>query len=377
MSATHVVVAGSQRTSLPGAIATAPANPNAIINVTLKLRRVQSLPELTERPSSSMTHEKFAELYGAAEADVEKAVAVLSTFGLTKVNENRAARSVRFQGTVSSMEQAFQVKLFNYTHATGSYRGRVGYVHIPVELQDIVKGVFGLDNRQVARRKRTPISGNHAHLASVPSAWYLPSELATHYNFPAGDGSGQTIGLLEFGGGFFQDDFDQFCSLAQIQTPPKVTPVSVDGTPTAQQGRRRRRGDAGRRGCRGCLSEGKHRRLLRQLERTGMDHHPRRRRARHAKQSRSPVGELGQSGGQRHLDTAGDAGDQQNSSGRWRAGHHGVRCSGDDGSSDALTDGLAHVDFPSSSPYALSVGAQPFRRRAVRYLTLHGKKEPV
>jgi kumamolisin len=29
---------------------------------------------------------------------------------------------------------------------------------------------------------------------------------------------------------------------------------------------------------------------------------------------------------------------------------------GDDGSSDAVTDGLAHVDFPSSSPYVLAVG---------------------
>ena len=29
---------------------------------------------------------------------------------------------------------------------------------------------------------------------------------------------------------------------------------------------------------------------------------------------------------------------------------------GDDGSSDAVTDGVAHVDFPGSSPYALSVG---------------------
>jgi kumamolisin len=29
---------------------------------------------------------------------------------------------------------------------------------------------------------------------------------------------------------------------------------------------------------------------------------------------------------------------------------------GDDGSSDAVTDGQAHVDFPSASPYVLSVG---------------------
>src|SRR5581483_1599306 len=41
------------------------------------------------------------------------------------------------------------------------------------------------------------------------------------------------------------------------------------------------------------------------------------------------------------------------------AAHLGITvcvAAGDDGSSDAISDGHAHVDFPSSSPYALAVG---------------------
>src|SRR5262249_421646 len=41
------------------------------------------------------------------------------------------------------------------------------------------------------------------------------------------------------------------------------------------------------------------------------------------------------------------------------AAHLGITvcvASGDDGSSDAISDGHAHVDFPGSSPYVLSVG---------------------
>src|SRR5579862_7925607 len=34
---------------------------------------------------------------------------------------------------------------------------------------------------------------------------------------------------------------------------------------------------------------------------------------------------------------------------------------GDDGSSDGITDGHAHVDFPSSSPYVLAVGGTLLR----------------
>jgi kumamolisin len=36
---------------------------------------------------------------------------------------------------------------------------------------------------------------------------------------------------------------------------------------------------------------------------------------------------------------------------------------GDDGSSDADQDGLAHVDFPASSPYSLAVGGTTIRKK--------------
>jgi kumamolisin len=60
----------------------------------------------------------------------------------------------------------------------------------------------------------------------------VPSELAQHYGFPAGDGNGQAIGLLELGGGYFPSDLTQFCALAKIPVPPGVIPVSVDGAST-------------------------------------------------------------------------------------------------------------------------------------------------
>ena len=67
--------------------------------------------------------------------------------------------------------------------------------------------------------------------ASAPAAAALtPAELASHYNFPPGDGSGQTVAIAEFGGGYFDADLQAFC--AKQGTPvPKVTPVSVNGAP--------------------------------------------------------------------------------------------------------------------------------------------------
>jgi kumamolisin len=83
-------------------------------------------------------------------------------------------------GTVTQMENAFQVKLFNYDHPEGNYRGRVGAVGVPAEVRDIVQGVFGLDNRHVAERRRHPVHElSKSRTLRIPSSWYIPSQLAT------------------------------------------------------------------------------------------------------------------------------------------------------------------------------------------------------
>lgn len=235
MEQTHIAVAGSSRTALAGARVLGRANAHAIIEVTLKLRRQKPLPELTGRPVESMSRETLAE-YGSSRDDIEKVSSVLGKFGLNTLEANPASRVVKVSGTVAAMEEAFQVKLFNYAHPRGNYRGRVGPVHVPAELHGVVTGVFGLDNRRVAHRKRQPFAGSlHAKaLASVPASWYTPKQLAAHYQFPAGDGSGQTIGILEFGGGYFPEDLAAFCKLASVGIP-QVKTISTDGTSTSAQ----------------------------------------------------------------------------------------------------------------------------------------------
>ena len=52
------------------------------------------------------------------------------------------------------MEDAFKVSLLNYKDKNGkAFRGRVGNIKIPKELEGIVEGVFGLDNRTIATPK--------------------------------------------------------------------------------------------------------------------------------------------------------------------------------------------------------------------------------
>ena len=231
MARSHSVVIGSDRHLVSGATATGRPNPSDEIEVTLKLRRKKLLPDLSRRPPVPMTRKQLAAKYGASSADITKVVKTLGRFGLKRVTSDPATRIVRLRGTIANMEKAFEVKLFNYTHENESYRGRVGPVHVPSELTKIVEAVFGLDNRRMVHRRRPPtVLTDHAK--SESSSWYIPSELASHYGFPAGDGSGQTIGLLEIGGGYFPDDLKQFCAMAKLSAPPQVTVISTDGIPT-------------------------------------------------------------------------------------------------------------------------------------------------
>ena len=54
--------------------------------------------------------------------------------------------------------------------------------------------------------------------------WFLPQELADAYQFPAGDGSGQKIGILEFGGKYIASDLQLFLKLASL---PSATPEVI------------------------------------------------------------------------------------------------------------------------------------------------------
>jgi kumamolisin len=356
MDRTHTPVTGSERKPLPGAVSIGRANAHTVITVSLKLRRKKALPTLTGRPAVAMTRGDLAEQFGAEQSDIDAVVQAFTPFGLNVVEKNPATRTVKLSGPVSAMEQAFQVKLFNYTHSSGDYRGRVGAVNVPTAVKDIVQGVFGLDNRRVVRDRRDQVNATgRRHMASVSSAWYIPSELAAHYNFPAGDGSGQCVGLLEFGGGYFSSDLQGFCQLANISSPTVIT-ISVDGTATdAKDGAEGEvmldievvAGVCPKANIAVYFAQFTEQGWITVLDAAVHD------------QTNNP-GVLSASWGESEdTDIWTVAAMTQVNETLQEAALIGVTvciASGDDGSSDAVTDGQAHVDFPSASPYVLSVG---------------------
>lgn len=230
-------MASKKMISIPGsekkqpyrnALVVGPAPSDERLEVTLRIRPRNSLPEAKEMlkrssgPSQQLTHEQFKKRYGAADKDFALVGKFARENNLNVVRQSSARRTVILAGTVKDMNRAFGVALKTYAYAGGTYRGREGEVKIPNELAPVVEGVFGLDNRPVARRH-----SSHAQVAGARV--FNGAELAKVYNFPEGfDGLGQTVGIIELGGGFRPSDLDAYFSSLGLATPT-VIPVSVDG----------------------------------------------------------------------------------------------------------------------------------------------------
>ena len=102
---------------------------------------------------------------------------------------------------------------------------------VPPELEGIVVGVFGLDDRPQAR----PHFRRHRTVAPTDAS-YAPPQVAGAYDFPSGtDGEGSTVGLLELGGGYRAGDLTSYFGGLGIPVP-SVIPVSVDGAQNAPTG---------------------------------------------------------------------------------------------------------------------------------------------
>jgi kumamolisin len=326
------------------------------MEVLLGLRRKAELPELSGRPAAILTQDEIARSYGAAEQDIENVVQVLEELGLQKISGDIANASLTFSGTVAAMEAAFQVELFDYAHADGDYRGYTGSKHIPAELADIVTNVAGLDNRQVARRRRHRVHDNgQTAAAGLAPTWYTSAELAEHYNFPSGDGGGEAVGIVEFGGGYFPDDLRTFCALAKVPMPAVKT-VSVDGTSTAAKDGAESEvmldveviaGVCPKATIVVYFAEWSEKGWLTVLNAVLND------------QENNP-GVISISwGAPEDTDIWTDATMAQVNDLLKQAAYRGITvcvAAGDDGSSDADGDGRAHVDFPACSEYVLSVG---------------------
>lgn len=143
-----------------------------------------------------ITAAELGEKYGAHPDDVAAVRRLLADRGAEVLEEHGSSRRLRVQGTADALAG--------------------------LEDDDRVAAVLGLDEGPLAR-PRAIIADPTATKVS-----YTPLQLADAYGMPDGDGTGQTIAIVELGGGFAQDDLDHYFSGLGLKSPT-VRAVGVDG----------------------------------------------------------------------------------------------------------------------------------------------------
>lgn len=231
-------ISGSERRPVRGARLIHNSHPDQTIEVSVRLRskaegKRKELKSALEQPGfNHMSRSDYENAYGADPADLNQIKKFAHEYSL-KMHETGtelARRTVLLTGTISNFQKAFNVELKEHKHPKGNFRGRVGTISVPTEYADIITGVFGLDNRPQAEPhfRLQPQPDKRKRKSPAATTSYDPNDVAQIYDYPAGDGTGQCIGIIEFGGGFQLSDLSTYFTSLNIPVP-QVISVSVDG----------------------------------------------------------------------------------------------------------------------------------------------------
>ena len=230
-----VELPGSEKRRSTGSKVGALRSPDEVFTVLMRLRRRRAL-SAAAKAGGHLTHEEYAARYAAREDDIDKVKEFAKNFHLQVDAILPVERSVLLKGTVADFSKAFRLELKTHKLANGqSYRGREGKIFIPAALKGAVIGVFGLDDRPVVHPhvrwgtvRASNRGGGGSFQTPAKTGPFYGNQLAELYNFPAGtDGTGQTIGIVEIGGGFKQADLNMYFQKAGIGKIPNITVVTV------------------------------------------------------------------------------------------------------------------------------------------------------
>src|SRR6202453_4446879 len=195
----------SERKTHPGATVVGKTDSQNNISVSVIVKRKNPL-DLEKMIGRHLSQEEFAEKYAADPASFDHLREFAHKHGLT-VDEGAsslARRTLVLRGPASKMEAAFGVTLNDYVKDGRKFHSYSGTISIAQEHAEPVEAVLGLDNHPIAKphfriydhkKKKKPSPAQ-------PSS-FNPPQVAQLYGFPTGvNGEGQTIGILELGGGY-------------------------------------------------------------------------------------------------------------------------------------------------------------------------------
>ena len=235
------VVAGS-----PADVTLGATDPNAVLPVDFLLRQpgkaaIDTFLAALNEPGSREYHRyltpaQFGTRFGLDDASIARLRSTLASAGFTVSNVEPQRTLLHTQGSVAAVEHLLGIGMQDRQMADGTrFHAPTGEPQIPASLRDAVTGVTGLSDRPDVH----PLFRRPA-FADVRTGGMLPDDLRRAYDLQgladAGmDGSGQTIAIVSFDS-FLDSDVAAWETLIGVHGPPVehvafAGPVQVgDGT---------------------------------------------------------------------------------------------------------------------------------------------------
>ena len=210
------------------------------LTIGLPLRDREGLTNLLHQlydPTSTNYHRfltpaQFAGRFGPTEKDYSAVISFAQSHGLTVTGKHSNRTLLSVGGTVADAERVFHVTLNEFQHPTESRTFYAPDAAPSLDLAVPVLMVGGLDNYVLPHPCLKPITPGQAKpelTGSGPNGGFLGKDFRTAY-VPGVSltGTGQTVGLLEFDAGYYQNDITAYENLAGLPNVP-VSAVLIDG----------------------------------------------------------------------------------------------------------------------------------------------------
>ncbi len=228
MIPSHLQLAGSGRQHPRNSVSGGELALNEDIQITLVLRRKQNAPT-AESIKEHLSHEELATVHGADVDDIAAVESFAREHQLSVTRVHQGARTIQIAGKLGKLADLFRADVRLSLVGADAYRTQQGFLQIPQSLAGIVVAVLGFDERPAAATSR------RIHKRTSTATAYAPTEIAKLYNFPTNTGSGQTIALIELGGGYRESDLETYWKQIGV-ADVSVTAVAVDGITNAPSG---------------------------------------------------------------------------------------------------------------------------------------------
>jgi len=211
------------------------------IDIVLPLRDPAGLEKFLQEvydPSSPsyrrfLTVPEFTARFGPTQEDYDAVIHYARSNGFKVVGGSRDGMDVQLEGSVTSIEAAFNVSMGVYQHPTENRTFYAPDREPSVYLRFPLWHISGLDNYSIPHplyHHRNLTVKSNATTGSGPSASFLGSDMrAAYYGGSALTGAGQNIGLLEYYGYDISDLTTYYKNAGQTLTAT-VTGISTDGT---------------------------------------------------------------------------------------------------------------------------------------------------